>query len=310
LKRERISRICKDGKYGTDEYLNATKLSDELQELFSGTQLQKKDQRQAYLDEIIDRSNRKPVHTGIKKLDKMLGGLRQGELTTISARPSVGKSAFCLQIAESAAEQKKKVLFFTLEMSEYELGDRNVQKWSTIDGYKLRQGFDSFDEKEAKEFFMIHDTKVKNFYEYVTVETSIAQIDLFASIIDNEKPDLVIIDQLSCLRTSKAMQIRERFCYCTTLLKRLAVEKNIPILLAAQVSRSADGRKPTLADLKESGSIEEDSDNCIILWRTDENEQGENRSIACELAKHRQGETGGVALVYSGKKLKFYELTQ
>ena len=139
----------------------------------------------------------------------MLGGFRQGELTTVAARPAVGKSAFCLAVADNAVAQGKKVLFFALEMASAELYDRITIRWSDINGKTLRRGSRYFSEKESQDMAMLLDTKLKSFSENVWIENTIANIDLFRAIIQNEKPDLVIVDQLSCLRTSQTMKIRE-----------------------------------------------------------------------------------------------------
>jgi replicative DNA helicase len=309
LKRKRIAKIASMNLMFTKESDRAIELFEQFKNTVEGVSLVKVDQCAEFLEEMDRRALTDPVLTGLTRLDNLLGGLRQGELTTIAARPGVGKSAFCLQVANHAAEQGKKVLFFALEMSRYEVFSRNVSKWSSIPSHKFRKGSKYFTDKESSEMVMLLDTKLREFSEKVWVETTIANIDAFKGIIEREKPDLVIIDQLSCLRTSQGHKtIRERFCYCTTLLKRMSVELNIPILLAAQLSRSAENKKPTLADLKESGSIEEDSDNCILLWNRQDENEGDIREVVLELAKHRQGETGMNILNYIGSKTKFYEV--
>lgn len=307
LKRLRIERIAKNGEMFTPLSDKAIEQERKLADALDGVMLVKKDLATAYLEELDARSTRKPVFTGLKRLDYMLGGLRQGELTTVAARPAMGKSAFCLQVAENASKQGKKVVFFALEMSEFELLDRLAVRGSDISSHKLRQGSANFTDRESEEFVMLLDHTIKNFTDNVIIDTTIANVDMYAGIIANEKPDIVIVDQLSCLRSSQLHKsIRERFCYCTTLLKRISVEYNIPILLAAQISRSGDNRKPTLSDLKESGSIEEDSDNCILLSSTSEIDAPQ-KEVLCELAKHRQGTVGGMELIFVPNKIKFYE---
>ena len=308
IKRTRIASIAKNGEMFTPLSEKAIDLERRMAEALDGVVLVKKDLTTAYLEELDMRSVRKPVLTGIKKLDYLLGGLRQGELTTIAARPGMGKSAFCLQVAENASRSGKKVIFFALEMTEFELLDRIAVRGSNITSHKLRQGSANFTPNESEEFVMLLDGAIKSFTDNVIIENGIANVDLYKGIIENEEPDLIIVDQLSCLRaTQQFKSIRERYCHCTTLLKRLSVEYNIPILIAAQISRSGDGRKPTLADLKESGSIEEDSDNCILLSSTAETDE-QQKEVLCELAKHRQGSTGSLALMFIANKIKFYEM--
>jgi len=309
LKAERIKSITAKGKAFSKEYDKTIDLYERLTELFDGVELKKTNQVVEYLEELDKRSERKPIGTGLKGLDDLLGGFRQGELTTIAARPAVGKSAFCLAVADNAVLQGKKVLFFALEMAASELYDRITIRWSDISGKQLRRGSKFFNEQESKEMSILLDTKLTDFGDKVWIENTISNIDLFKAIIQNEKPDLVIVDQLSCLRTSKPMPIREKYCYCTTLLKRLAVELNVAILLAAQIGRSGDGRKPTMSDLKESSSIEEDSDNVILMSLiSDEEEENIERKVFCELAKHRQGSTGAIRLMFVSNKVRFYEV--
>lgn len=309
LKRKRMNKIASMNLMYTKESDNAIELQERFKKKFEGISLVKVNQCIEFLDELDRRSLLEPILTGLNRFDNLLGGFRQGELTTVAARPTVGKSAFCLQVAIHASEQGKKVLFFALEMSRYEVLSRNISKWSSVDSHKLRKGAKYFTDQDARDVSVLIDTKLKDFTNNVWIETTIANVDAFKGIIEQEKPDLVIIDQLSCLRTSQSFKsIRERFCYCTTLLKRLSVEMNVPILLAAQLSRSAENKKPSLADMKESGSIEEDCDNCILLWNRNDENEGDQREVVCELAKHRQGETGMDILMYVGSKTKFYEV--
>ena len=140
LKAERIKRIAKDGKMFSKEYDKVIEQQEKLSQLFDGTTLEKTSQVIEYLEELDKRSERKPNGTGLKGLDDLLGGFRQGELTTIAARPAVGKSAFCLAVADNAVAQGKKVLFFALEMASAELYDRIAIRWSDINGKTLRRG--------------------------------------------------------------------------------------------------------------------------------------------------------------------------
>lgn len=310
IKRGRAERVVRAGNFATDEYNSVVELTEKLQTRFAEVNIDKEDIAVKYIEELDMRAERKPVLTNLRMLDGMLGGLRQGELTCVGARPGVGKSAFCLQIAEEAARQGKKVLFFALEMSKFELLDRLAVKNTSLTSSKLRMGATRFSETEAHEFAVFLDGALKTFTDNVTIETGIANIDLYKSIIVKEKPDLVIIDQLSCLRTTKDMEIRQRFCYCTTLLKRISIECNIPVLLAAQIGRAGDSRRPTMSDFKESGSIEEDADNAILMSLTETTEESDQRNVLCDLAKHRQGMTGAIGLIFVPKKVRFYEVSK
>lgn len=305
LKRNRIKRIAEVGMMFTADSRRVEEQTDMLQKKFEGVELDETNLCIRYLEALDRCSMIEPTLSGIKKLDELLQGFRPGELTTLSARPGVGKSAFCLQVAVNAATHGKKVLFFALEMATKELVDRIVQGKTNIPGYKLKRGSKSFSEQDSAELMAIMDGDLGTFGNNAKIVTHIANVDVYKTIIQRVKPDIVIVDQLSNLKaTNQSMQIRERFCYCTTTLKRIAVELEVPILLAAQLNRGAEGNRPTLADIKESGSIEEDSDNVLLLYKP----KDESNDRFLELAKHRQGETGTLKLIFNGAKSKFYEV--
>lgn len=266
-----------------------------------------------YLKELGIRQNRETVNWSGKlpSLNAMTGGIKRGELTSIAARPSVGKSALGLQIGLYVQGCGRKVLYFPLEMSRVQTCDRIISHYQLATNDQLRSGqlpgdkmafaLDLIDDMERKKNF--------RFYE------GVAEIEKIESAISAEKPFLVIIDQLTQLRSAKRFgSIREKFSYMTSTLKAMAMRHNVAIILLCQVNRSANDIKPTMANLKESGSIEEDSDNVILLHRYPEEQiNAVNINLAIEkpmnlnLAKQRAGQTGDFDIIFSPQRFWFYE---
>lgn len=269
----------------------------------------------SYLEEIDRRMKEKPVHWMLGSLDSCMGGIRTKELTTIGARPSVGKSAFLLQATREIARQGRKVLYLPLEMSTIQTVERLVQSKGGISQERLRHG--KLTDGEWNELSIRLDDvsemeKGKNFLVFEGCN-SLSDIRRLAKI---HKPFAIVIDQLTQLTDNRRFRDkREQFSYMTNSLKRLAMSEDVAVLLAAQVNRNAQNSEPTMAQLKESGSIEEDSDNIILLhgipldqledttgW--DDN----NRPVLVKIEKQRDGRTGAVRTAFKADRFTFYDL--
>lgn len=268
----------------------------------------------ALAEEMTLKAQRKNVRwEKLPSLNNMTDGIKRKELTTIAARPAVGKSAFGLQVAMGVQSQGEKVLYFPLEMSATQTYTRVIISKGYLTTKEARTG------KPAKEenlmFALEYVDKVyrnRNFQIYEG-ENYLERIE---SAIKKEKPYLVVIDQLTQLRSFKTFKsVREQFTYMTSNLKAMAMRENVAIMLLCQINRSADNIPPTMANLKESGSIEEDSDNIILLhnltpdqvsnpdkinWQTE-------RPMLCNLAKQRDGETGEFTMMFMPSMFTFYE---
>lgn len=272
----------------------------------------------SFADEIQRRANQELIRwKDMPSLQEMTNGLKRGELTAIAARPSVGKSAFALQIGYGAWEQGVKVLYFPLEMSAVQTFGRilvrkgyedpkevQIGKITNQDRHML--GIDHLNEIEKSGRFLIYEGE--------------GRIENIEQIIDQEKPYLVVIDQLTQMKASKQFKdIRSQFSYMTSNLKRIAMQYNVSVALLCQINRSADNAKPTMANLKESGSIEEDSDNVVMLHRLrpeDLKAEGYDisgidfnkiRPMEINLAKQRDGEIGTFEAKFRPEKMQFYE---
>ena len=263
-----------------------------------------------YIAEIEERKLAKPLRYGIDALDYWTGGIRKKELTVIAARPSVGKTALALQIAYNLAVQKKKVLFFSLEMSGTQLVERIACRQTNIESEHLKTPkFLTEAENEQLALFMDHIDKLKNELIIIYGTNNLSEIK---NDIALHKPDVIFIDQLSKLTEFKKFNsIREQFTYMTNETKLMAMDFDKPIILMAQINRNAQNTIPTLADLKESGSIEEDADNVLMLHQqqADENSKEDKIDTQVIIRKQRNGVRDKfIDTVYQKKKFRFYSL--
>jgi len=263
-----------------------------------------------YIAEIEERKLAKPLRYGIDALDYWTGGIRKKELIVIAARPSVGKTALALQIAYNLAVQKKKVLFFSLEMSGTQLVERIACRQTNIESEHLKTPkFLTEAENEQLALFMDHIDKLKNELIIIYGTNNLSEIK---NDIALHKPDVIFIDQLSKLTEFKKFNsIREQFTYMTNETKLMAMDFDKPIILMAQINRNAQNTIPTLADLKESGSIEEDADNVLMLHQqqADENSKEDKIDTQVIIRKQRNGVRDKfIDTVYQKKKFRFYSL--
>lgn len=263
-----------------------------------------------YWDELDRRAKQKIIKTGLTALDRLLCGIRPKELTAIGARPSVGKSAFTLQVAVNVAKQGEKVLYFPLEMSTIQTTERMMLRYMDISQEKLKRGDVSWQDVS------VCSDKIgvlENSGKFLIFE-GVNDIEVIKLLAKKHKPYMIVIDQLEQLKSSRERfkDKRERFSHMTNSLKRLTMTDDLAVWLACQVNRSAEGGEPTLSNLKESGSIEEDSDNVILLHRiAAENMEtdgwsDDKRPMLINLAKQRQGATGTLNATFLANKFTFY----
>lgn len=231
--------------------------------------------------------------TGYLDLDRIIEGLHEQELTIIAARPGVGKTSFALQMAEHIAKKNIYTYFVSLEMSEKQLGNRMIARKADIDSHVLRMGWlteENFAEigkaaGEISEFKMCIDSKV----------STIQEIESKAMQLKNEKNlGLIVIDYLQLLKSKNKFSNREQeVADISRRLKLLTKKLDIPIVALCQLNRETEKRKtPILADLRESGSLEQDADNVIFLYIADD-EKNKSKIINIDVivAKQRNGPT-------------------
>lgn len=251
------------------------------------------------------------IETGFIRLDKITAGLHAGELIIIAARPGMGKTAFALNIASHAGRTTDKaVAVFNLEMAAEQLVNRMISSVGSIDGYKLQTGnMQPNDWKRYNEAVsQLAETNI-----YIEDNAGITAQEIRAKcrrLASTEKGlGLVIIDYLQ-LVTSGGRHVESRQVEVSEIsrsLKTMAMELKVPVIALAQLSRSAEKREnnqPMLADLRESGSIEQDADMVLFINRKDyfqaKTEAGSDNVVPAELiiAKHRKGATGKIDLQF------------
>lgn len=308
-RRDKLKLRLAQGDYKFEEITAAIK---EL-EITMNVVIADKDFAESYNRELLARRKQETAKwSKLPTLTNMTGGIRPKELTTIAARPSVGKSAFALQAAYGAWESGKKVLYFPLEMSKEQTFDRIVQMRGMATAADLRSG--KVSEQDGYAYVLDMIDKMEQSGRFLIYE-SVAQVEKIESAVKKEHPHIVVIDQLTQVKTEeKTQSVRERFSAITNKLKMMAMNENTAVLLLAQINRDAQNTEPTMANLKESGSIEEDSDNVILLHRIDPKDTSDpwnwNESdipINVNLAKQRSGETGSFVAAFMPGRMTFYE---
>ena len=251
------------------------------------------------------------VPTGFSYLDNLLGGLQNSDLIILAARPSVGKTAFQLDIARHAAvSAKKTIAIFSLEMSNAQLMDRILSMQVGVGLWDLRTGRikDEYFPKISDAMGMLSET---NLYIDDTPGINILEVRSKARKLKLEKGlDLVIVDYLQLVvgnnREGRVQEVSE----ISRFLKGIARELDVPVLALSQLSRAIEQRSdgnPMLSDLRDSGSIEQDADIVIFLSRIGgDAENSDNRTLT--VAKHRNGPTGSVELFFVKEQARFREL--
>ncbi len=253
--------------------------------------------------------------TGFVDLDRLLGGLQPGDLIILAARPSVGKTAFALAITENAAVQHRaRVAFFSLEMSAEQVAMRLVASQTGISAQRLRTGPISEEhlERIGQAVDVLSNTRI---FVDETPALSPLEVRTKARRVASEHGlDLVIVDYLQLMRSGTRTENRvQEISYISRSLKGLARELRVPVLAISQLSRQVEMRqdkRPLLSDLRESGSIEQDADVVMFIYRDEVyNKQTERPNIAeIIVAKHRNGPTGTVELRFVKETAKFTNL--
>ncbi len=302
-----------------DESLAADELLDKAEaEVFSLTQKHLEKTFIAVRDALAESFDRldelhkqgeglRGVPTGFKDLDDTLAGLQKSNLIILAARPGVGKTTLALNIAQNlSVKYKRPVGFFSLEMSKEELVDRLLVAQADIDAWKLKTGKLSEEDftrlsnamgELAEAPLFIDDTPAQTILE---MRTKARRLQVESGI------DLLVVDYLQLARSRQLENRVQEVSEISQGLKNLARELKIPVLAVSQLSRAVEQRgekRPQLADLRESGSIEQDADVVMFLWREEE-ENLEN--INLDVAKHRNGPLRSIKLFFRGDRMKFY----
>ncbi|HOC96379.1 MAG TPA: replicative DNA helicase [bacterium] len=264
------------------------------------------------------------VPSGFNDLDKILAGFQKSDLIIIASRPSVGKTSFALDIARNASiKHKAKIALFSLEMSREQLTDRMVSAESGIDLWKIRTGHLS-DDQNNNDFEKIGEAISRlseaNLFIDDSGNINVMQIRSKCRRLKAELGlDMVIIDYLQLIQDNGSDNRNQEISIITRALKALAKELDVPVIALSQLSRAVEMSKPAipkLAHLRESGSIEQDADVVLFIYRkaVDRNYRldeiaPEERNIAeIHIAKHRNGACGEIKLYFDGSTTTFKNL--
>lgn len=256
------------------------------------------------------------IPCGISALDKMLTGLNKSDLIILGARPGMGKTSFALNIARNVAVNGgKTVCFFSLEMSREQLAQRMLSSEAGIKSEKLRTG-----ELDADEWTRLAQAgaNLSKADIYFDETSTITVPEMKAKLRRMRKVDLVIIDYLGLMKSARPIDNRvQEVSEITRNLKIMAKELRVPVIACAQLSRGTEAKgkshKPVLADLRDSGSIEQDADIVLFLYREkyydsekdDDQDKGDPNQAECIVAKNRHGEIGSVDLYWDGQYTRF-----
>ena len=244
------------------------------------------------------------LYTGMIELDKILCGLHKEELTIIGARPGVGKTTFALQIAEHIAQNNVETAIVSLEMSEYQVIQKMLAKRTKVNSYKMRLG--TLEAEELGEIGRASAELAELPIHLITKARTLQQIENIARKLSNRgKLGLLIIDYIQLIKNKGKFNSREQeVADITRTLKLLSLELNIPIIGLCQLKRNATKQEPSLADLRESGAIEQDADNVIFLYKEDE-QNGNIIDITVKIAKQRAGEVGKIYMKFNKPNSEF-----
>jgi replicative DNA helicase len=253
------------------------------------------------------------IPSGFIGLDAMISGLNKSDLILVAARPGMGKSAFALNIAANVAlKNDVEVAVFSLEMSNPQLVSRMLCADATITSDKLRTGHLDTEEwsRLAVSAQRLSATKI-----YLDDSAGLTVSQMKAKLRRLHNLGLIVIDYLQLMGSGSRIENRvQEVSMITRSLKVMAKELNVPVICLSQLSRAAEqrqGHRPMLSDLRESGSIEQDADSVLFLFREayyndDENSEPANPNTAvCIVAKNRHGSTGDVTLGWQGEYTRF-----
>jgi replicative DNA helicase len=299
LRRKMIAALTSGAKLAYDRELDAEKaLSDIHAEFDNITPVFKAhtsplgDRVFAHSFDAHDQGDVPGVPTGLIELDKILGGYMGGDLTYVAARPGEGKTGYLITAFRAALAVQKHPAFFSLEMGDLSIGQRLIAQQFNMDTYKIRRGrvddWEAFrnatewlNELERDDLYHINEKPGVNTAYIHTVCKRLKSRGLL---------DIVFVDYVQ-LMSAKGENRHQQISLISRGLKELALDLNVPVVSAAQLRRDAEQKQPKLSDLKESGSLEQDADIVIFIWRESEPVPNVDIDLSVKMgvAKHRNG---------------------
>jgi len=268
--------------------------------------------------EMIDSGGKRGIETGFFELDDMLNGLQSGEMIIVAARPSMGKTAFAMNIVEHvAADNRLPCAVFSLEMSKQQLAQRMLCSRGNIDAHKLRKGL-----LQSHEFAHLANVVGELAKAQIWVDDSpgLTVLELRAKarrLKLQHDIKLLMIDYMQLMDNPGPDSRQQQISEISRGIKAVARELNIPVVCLSQLNRASEGRdghRPRMSDLRESGSIEQDADVITLLHREDYYRMSEpdfqpDNIAEIIIAKQRNGPTGTVKLTFLNKATRFENLS-
>ena len=281
-------------------------LLQELESLKSGEEVTARSMAEivnTFGDSYFKERHVEKLHTGYPRLDELLCGLEGGDVIVIGARPAVGKSAFVSQTILQMANQGKKIGFYNLEMTEEQVYIRFLSNKSGVGIKRIRQakcylGTEKEDISRANE-------KLQSLN--ITISSGTKTVSEIRSECRHQEFDCVVIDYLQLVRADVRYNNRtSEVGAMSKAIKALAMELKIPIIVLSQLNRASEmkrDKEPTMAELRESGDVEQDASVILLMWNI-----GVDASLkGIKVEKNRQGELGKISYVFDGGKMRFLE---
>lgn len=253
------------------------------------------------------------IECGIAAVDSMTSGFQNGEMYVIGARASIGKTAFALTAAANIAERRV-VGFLSLEMSNKMLITRLLSMESRVDSHKVRTGLLNHDDLSK---IMTGGSRVyeKRLFLYDFPNAHILDVkSKIRTMVHRDNVEIVFVDYIGLIRPEdRRLPRHEQVSVVSKELKEIARELDIPVVVLAQLNRQAEGKAPSLSELKESGALEEDADVVILLHRERDNNEEQKKSIVVPVdifvAKNRNGATGSDKIAFHKRYTRFENLS-
>lgn len=240
------------------------------------------------------------VPSGLIGLDRMLGGFMAGDLTYVAARPGEGKTGYLITAFRAAVEAKKHPALFSMEMGDLSIGQRLIAQNFNMDTYKLRRGRLDGDQWEYLRRASEWLNELEQANRFHINEKPTVSVNYIHAVGKRLKSrgllDIIFVDYVQ-LMNAKGENRHQQISLISRGLKEIALDLNVPVVSAAQLKRDAESKQPRLSDLKESGSLEQDADVVIFIWRESEPVPNVDIDLTVKMgvAKHRNGPVGNLA---------------
>ena len=323
VRRRLLNAISDIARYAYDEKLPIEQVVDRSEKALFGVSQQRAARDLQPVQEVANRyydyvenlfahqGELMGVPTGFQDIDRLLGGFQRSDLLILAARPGVGKTSLMITFALKAAEKGRTVALFSLEMSAEQLVQRMVAQISRIDAQRLRLGRLQEDEWPRFTDAIGHLSELPIYIDD-TPSISVLQLRTKCRRLASERGlDMIFVDYLQLMNADYRSDNRvQEVSYISRSLKGLARELDIPLMTASQLSRAVEQRAdkvPVLSDLRESGSLEQDADIVMFIYRDELYHPETERPHIADLiiAKHRSGPTGSIQLFFNNRLTQF-----